>query len=128
MAIVVAGPVSAEAREAHQEIIKKHPGTGLLEVTSPDRLYQAWAEQLVADGSDHSSHVSSLLSPLSSSARLITVLDGHPGTLSWLGSVRGHRVMPLGVDRFGQSGDIPDLYRAYEIDVEAILKLVSKLS
>ena len=44
-------------------------------------------------------------------AALVTVLDGHPAALSWLGAVRGQRVVPLGVDHFGQSGDIPDLYR-----------------
>ena len=43
-------------------------------------------------------------------AEMVTVIDGHPATLSWLGSVHGHRVMPLGVTRFGQSGDLPDLY------------------
>jgi pyruvate dehydrogenase E1 component len=51
----------------------------------------------------------------------VTVLDGHPAVLSWLGAVRGQRVVPLGVERFGQSGDIPDLYRRYGLDEEAIL-------
>jgi pyruvate dehydrogenase E1 component len=41
--------------------------------------------------------------------------------LSWLGAVAGNPIVPLGIDRFGQSGDIPDLYRAYGIDAEAIL-------
>tara|TARA_B100001123_G_scaffold450045_1_gene618225 strand:+ start:12419 stop:14779 length:2361 start_codon:yes stop_codon:yes gene_type:complete len=125
LAIVVSGPVVAEAREAHNEIIKKHPGAGLLVVTSPGQLYNAWAQRSSDNVSGYSSHISRLLSPLSSTARLVTVLDGHPGALSWLGSVRGHRVVPLGVDRFGQSGDIPDLYRAYELDVEAIVGAVS---
>jgi pyruvate dehydrogenase E1 component len=49
------------------------------------------------------------------------VLDGHPAAHAWLGGVAGHRVMALGPDRFGQSGDIPDLYHAYEIDADAIL-------
>jgi pyruvate dehydrogenase E1 component len=47
--------------------------------------------------------------------------DFHPATLAWLGAVSGNAIAPLGVDRFGQSGDIPDLYRAYGIDTEAIL-------
>jgi pyruvate dehydrogenase E1 component len=38
-----------------------------------------------------------------------------------MGAVRGQRVVPLGVDRFGQSGDIPDLYRVYGLDSDAIL-------
>jgi pyruvate dehydrogenase E1 component len=29
--------------------------------------------------------------------------------------------VPLGVDHFGQSGDLPDLYREYGLDVEAII-------
>jgi pyruvate dehydrogenase E1 component len=48
-------------------------------------------------------------------------VDGHPLALEWLGSVRGHRVQALGVESFGQSGDLPDLYRTYRLDADAIL-------
>jgi pyruvate dehydrogenase complex dehydrogenase (E1) component len=41
--------------------------------------------------------------------------------LSWLRALAGNTIVPLGVDRFGQSDDIPDLYRAYGIDSNAIL-------
>ena len=49
--------------------------------------------------------------------------DDHwkPAAHAWLGAVRGQRVVPLGVDHFGQSGDIPDLYREYGLDADAIL-------
>ena len=67
-----------------------------------------------------------LLAPLSRDARLVTVLDGHPLALSWLGSVRGQRVVPLGIESFGQSGDIPDLYRAYGLDSAAIVDAVAR--
>ena len=59
-------------------------------------------------------------------AALVTVGDSHPATLSWLGSVARNRVIALGPDRFGQSGDIPDLYRAYGIDSEAILDAAAR--
>ena len=49
------------------------------------------------------------------------MLDGHPAAHAWLGAVRGQRVVPLGVDHFGQAGDIPDLYREYGLDTDAIL-------
>jgi pyruvate dehydrogenase E1 component len=62
-----------------------------------------------------------VLAPLARGAALVSVLDGHPATHAWLGSVRGQRVVPLGPDRFGQSGDIPDLYREYGLDTDAIL-------
>ena len=60
------------------------------------------------------------------SAALVTVGDFHPATLSWLGAVAGNAIVPLGVDRFGQSGDIPDLYRAYGIDTDAILDAAAR--
>ena len=41
---------------------------------------------------------------------------------SWLGGVRGHRVQPLGVTAFGQTGDLIDLYRHYAIDTDAIVR------
>ena len=62
-----------------------------------------------------------LLAPLAPDAALVTVIDGHPASLSWLGAVAQHRVQPLGVEHFGQSGDIPDLYRVYGIDADAII-------
>ncbi|MDB5409014.1 MAG: putative pyruvate dehydrogenase, partial [Rhodospirillales bacterium] len=44
----------------------------------------------------------------------------HPLTLSWLGAIRGQRIAPLGNARFGQCGDIPDLYAEYGLDADAI--------
>jgi pyruvate dehydrogenase E1 component len=41
--------------------------------------------------------------------------------LSWLGGVAGHRVRALGVEHFGQTGSITDLYRHYGIDSNAIV-------
>ena len=52
---------------------------------------------------------------------LVTVIDGHPATLAWLGAVAGHRTRSLGVEHFGQTGTIADLYRHYGIDANAII-------
>ena len=75
---------------------------------------------------DARAHVERLLAALAPGAALVTVLDGHPATLSWLGAVAGHRVVALGVDRFGQSGDIPDLYREYGLDARAIVDAAAR--
>jgi pyruvate dehydrogenase E1 component len=56
------------------------------------------------------------------------VLDGHPATLAWLGSVYGHRVRGLGVEHFGQTGPLPDLYRHYGIDANAIVAAAETVS
>src|SRR5262249_15643217 len=68
-----------------------------------------------------SAHIERLLAEVPSHCGIVTVLDGHPATLAWLGSVRGHRVRSLGVEHFGQTGEIGDLYRHYGIDSNAIV-------
>ena len=83
--------------------------------------------QALKTGDAARAHVRRLLQPLAPHAGLVTVLDGHPATLSWLGSVGRHRVLPLGVTRFGQSGDVQDLYHAYELDADAIVNAAARL-
>ena len=127
-AIVYTGAVAPEAIEAHAAVVESNPGAGLLAVTSPGRLYRGWSAAQRARRAGRigvASHVETLLEPLERDARIVTVIDGHPATLGWLGSVRGHRIEPLGVDRFGQSGSLPDLYREHGIGVEAILEACS---
>jgi len=118
------GPVVPEAEAAFAELREEEPGAGLLAITSPDRLHADWlaaARARRAGGRGVRAHVESILAPLAPDAALVTVLDGHPAAHAWLGAVRGQRVVPLGVDRFGQGGDIPDLYREYGLDSDAIL-------
>jgi pyruvate dehydrogenase E1 component len=73
------------------------------------------------------SQAEALLGQLSPTAGLVTVIDGSPATLSWLGGVRGQRVSALGLDSFGQVGDLPDLYRHYRLDVDAIVEACAEL-
>jgi pyruvate dehydrogenase E1 component len=124
IALAYQGPVAPEAEAAFAELRSETPEAGLLAVTSPDRLYADWFANGRARRAGNRaavSHVEKLLQPLAADAALVTVLDGHPAAHAWLGAVRGQRVIPLGVDRFGQSGDIPDLYRVYGLDQDAIL-------
>src|SRR5690348_4357526 len=124
IAIGYQGPVAPEAEAAFEVLREEEPAAGLLAITSPDRLHAGWlAAQRARRGGarDAVSHIETILAPLARGAALVTVLDGHPATHAWLGAVRGQRVVPLGVDRFGQSGDIPDLYREYGLDTDAIL-------
>jgi len=111
--IVYAGAVAPEAMAAQAEL---GDSVALLQVTSYDRLVNDWSKK------GEESYVAELLWEVPQAAELVTVMDGHPMTLSWLGSVRGHRVKPLGVQDFGQAGDIIDLYRHYGIDTEAIVQ------
>jgi pyruvate dehydrogenase E1 component len=123
LAIAYCGAVAPEAIAAHEALQEDVPGAGLLAITSPGRLHRDW-RQALTNGTD--SAVGRLLAPLRPGAAIVTVADGHPATLSWLGAVACHAVVPLGVDAFGQSGDIPDLYRVYRLDAEAIIDAAAR--
>ena len=129
-AIVYTGAVAPEAIAAFEQMAEDIPGLGLLAVTSPDLLHRGWSARHAgrwgATAVDPA-HVETLLDRLAPDAGLVTIIDGAPSTLSWLGSVRGMRVSPLGVDRFGQTGDLPDLYRTYRLDADAIIDAAAEL-
>lgn len=123
-ALAYAGAVAPEVLDAFAQLREDMPGAGLLAVPSAARLRAGWLDALrlqQTTGERRLSHAERLLGRLSPRAALVTVIDGAPEALSWLGSVRGHRVVPLGVTRFGQSADIPDLYRVCRLDADAIL-------
>jgi pyruvate dehydrogenase E1 component len=130
--ITYTGAVAPEAIEAVGFIGESHRDVGLLAVTSADRLHAGWsaARNLRRDrrAVQHLSHVEKLLAPLSRDCGIVTVIDGHPAALGWLGSVRGHRVEALGVEQFGQTGTIRDLYRHYGIDANAIIDAAESLT
>ena len=123
LAIVYCGAVAPEVIEAHAAIAEDIPGVGLLAMPSADRAYRGWSEarERRRVGEAANAPIERLLADLAPDAALVTVLDGHPSTLAWLGSVAGHRLQPLGVSAFGQSGNLADLYRAHGIDAEAII-------
>jgi pyruvate dehydrogenase E1 component len=131
--VVVAytGAVAPEAIDAVGLMAEDRRDVGLLAVTSADRLNAGWtaAQRARERGLVHArSHIEKLLADIPAHCGIVTVLDGHPATLAWLGSVHGHRVRPLGVEHFGQTGSIPDLYRHYGIDANAIVAAAAALT
>jgi pyruvate dehydrogenase E1 component len=131
MAIVYMGALAPEAIAAAGLLSEDRRGVGVLAVTSADRLSAGWhGAQRARDHGvrDAVCHAERLLAELPRDAAMVTVCDAHPESLSWLGSVYGHRVRALGVEHFGQSGSIGQLYRHYEIDTGAILSAAAGLS
>jgi pyruvate dehydrogenase E1 component len=130
--VAYTGAVAPEAIEATGFIGESRRDIGLLAITSVDRLHAGWtaARQLRRDrrAVQHLSHIENLLAPLPRDCGIVTVLDGHPAALGWLGSVRGHRVEALGVEHFGQTGTIGDLYRHHGIDANAIIDAAESLT
>src|SRR5438270_1440454 len=131
--VVVAytGAVAPEAIEAIGLVAEDRRDVGLFAVTSADRLNAGWmaAQRAREHGLvDTRSHVERLLADVPAHCALVTVIDGHPATLAWLGSVYGHRTRSLGVEHFGQTGTIADLYRHFGIDAQGIAKAVQAIA
>ncbi|TBN39528.1 transketolase [Paracoccus subflavus] len=129
--IAYQGAVAPEAIRAAGALSQNRRDVGVLAVTSADRLNAGWtaAQRARARGNRAAeAHIETLLRPLPAHCALITVIDGHPATLSWLGSVAGHRTIPLGVDHFGQTGTIADLYAHFGIDAGTITAMALGLT
>lgn len=122
--VVAMGAIVPEAIRAVGMMAEDRRDVGLMVVTSADRLNAGWtaAQRARQSGLGNTqSHIETLLDQVPRSAALISVLDGHPATLAWMAGVHGHRVTSLGVEHFGQTGDLEDLYAHYRIDSAAIV-------
>ncbi|NCA00715.1 MAG: transketolase [Sphingomonadaceae bacterium] len=129
-AIIFTGAIAPEVLSAWEQLADDLPGIGLMNVTSPDLLHGDWSARHAARWTETTagpSHIEQLLADLAPDAGLVTVIDGSPAALSWLGSVRGMRVSPLGISSFGQTGDLPDLYSVYRLDADAIFDAMAEL-
>ncbi len=127
--IAYQGCVATEVIEAAGRIGTDRRDIGVLAITSADRLNAGWTAAIRARQRGHAdatSQIERLMAQLPPHCTIITVIDGHPLTLSWLGAVAGHRVVPLGVEHFGQTGTIDDLYHHFSIDADAIVAAVSE--
>jgi pyruvate dehydrogenase E1 component len=123
--IAYTGTVAPEAIAAAHDIRKHGVSVGILAITSADRLFAGWTRALEARRQNRPavlSHIEQLMAGLDRKCQIITVLDGHPATLAWLGGVHGHRVVSLGIEKFGETGRISDLYRSNGIDADSISK------
>ncbi|HEX3830504.1 MAG TPA: pyruvate dehydrogenase [Solirubrobacteraceae bacterium] len=114
-----AGAVMPEVLAAAEELTEAGRAVDVVCLTSADLVFRALrARRGLAPGDDA---ILDALLPADRAAALVTVLDGHPHTLSFLGAVCHVPVACLGVDDFGQSGDVDDLYRSFGIDPETIV-------
>jgi pyruvate dehydrogenase E1 component len=122
--VAYSGAVAPEAIQAVGLMAEDRRDVGLLAVTSADRLNAGWTAAWRARerGLVHArAHIERLFAGLPRHCGIVSVVDAHPATLGWLGAVAGHRVRPLGVEHFGQTGSIAELYRHYGIDANAII-------
>jgi pyruvate dehydrogenase E1 component len=133
--IIVGSPsgvtLAPEAIKAAGQIGNARRDIGVPAVTSADRLNADWHAATSMRKRGHKiarSHIEHMLDNIPRHCLLITVIDGHPATLTWLGGVAGHRTVSLGVEHFGQTGTVETLYRHFGIDAQAIVTAASELS
>ena len=127
--IVYQGVMANEVIKATGYLGERFKDAGVLSITSSDNLFNEWKKKSISFNLQTSkSHIEHLLQVVPRDTKIITVIDGHPMTLSWLGSVYGHKTLPLGVDRFGQTGNINDLFEEFAIDSQSISNLGFKLN
>ena len=124
--IVYQGVVADQVFSAAGFLAEAKRDVGVLAVTSADRLHadlnSARRRRSTGEDSAAVSHIEQILINVPRHAMLVTVIDGHPATLSWLGGVYGHQTISHGVEEFGQTGTIMDLYRQHHLDHESIVQ------
>jgi pyruvate dehydrogenase E1 component len=124
--LAACGAVLPEAVHAAAALAAEGVAATVLDLTSPDRLYREWRGELQAATRDARParldvlHLASLLHPGERRSPVVTVHDAASHALAWLGSVFGQRVVPVGVDAFGQSGSIDELYELFDLLPEQI--------
>jgi pyruvate dehydrogenase E1 component len=121
--LVGCGAVLPEVLTAAAELAEEGVAATVVDVTSPDRLYRAW-QRTLRQGvrtATAPSIAGALRSVFPGRAPVVTVHDAASHTMSWLGSALGVPAVSLGVDSFGQSGSVADLYRAHDLDSGSIV-------
>jgi pyruvate dehydrogenase E1 component len=118
--IAVMGAVVPEALAAAERLAEAGTHADVVCVTSPGLLFRALrARQGLQQGE---SWILEQAFPAARATPLVTVLDGHPHTLSFLATINRVPHAALGVAQFGQSGAIEDLYRYNGIDTDSIIR------
>ena len=124
--LATCGPVVPEVLQAVELLENEGIGVVVLDLTSSDRLYRQWRNGLQAASRsarsvNESFHLAHLIASHERSLPIVTVHDAASHHLARLGGVFGTRVVPVGVDEFGQSGTIPEVYGLFDLLPEQIV-------
>jgi pyruvate dehydrogenase E1 component len=121
--IFAVGALVPEAVAASRQLAGQGVFADVFNVTGAGPLYREFQNSRLASvsGTPGPGHLLDELLPAAErSLPVVTVADGHPHGLAWIGSALQARTCPLGVVGFGQSGAVAELYREYQIDAASI--------
>ena len=124
--LAATGAVLPEVLAAAEVLAAEGARPRILNLTSADRLFRAWRHDVHRSIATSTTtvdvgHLATLFPPGTRRAPIVTVHDAAPHGLAWLGGLYGAGVIPLGVERYGQSGALADTYTWHQLDVEAIV-------
>ena len=124
--LATCGPVVPEVLAAASLLEAEGLPSIVVDLTSPSRLYREWRGTLrsASRGARTAAptfHLARLIEPHERRLPIVTIHDAASHALAWLGSVFGTRSLPVGVDEFGQSGSISDLYGCFDLLPEQIV-------
>lgn len=122
--IMAVGALVPEALTAAERLREAGVDVEVVCVTSPGLLFDAVQARNGVGTSDVADWILGDILPAGHAAPMVTVLDGHPHTLAFLAGVNGVPATHLGVQRLGQSGDLPSVYSYHGIDAAAITRAV----
>ncbi|RGC69874.1 Pyruvate dehydrogenase E1 component [Micromonospora sp. MW-13] len=115
--LAASGAVLPEVLAAAAELAEEGIAAHVVDVTSLDRLYRAW-QRTLRQGVRTATVPSvpgALRSAFADRVPVVTVHDAASHAMAWLGSALGAPAVPLGVDEFGQSGSVHELYELHDL-------------
>ncbi|MGW9193266.1 transketolase-like TK C-terminal-containing protein [Micromonospora chersina] len=115
--LAASGAVLPEVLAAAAELAEEGVAAHVVDVTSLDRLYRAW-QRTLRQGVRTATVPSvpgALRSAFADRVPVVTVHDAASHAMAWLGSALGAPAVPLGVDEFGQSGSVGELYELHDL-------------
>jgi pyruvate dehydrogenase E1 component len=123
--LFASGVMLAEALSASASALEDGIYANVVNVTSTDRLFRGWMAR--CRGEHEAIYLDTLLPQADRQTAAVTLLDGHPLALAWLGNVLQAPLHALGVTDFGESAALPDLYHKHQIDADAVLGAITRL-
>jgi pyruvate dehydrogenase E1 component len=125
--IAASGAVLPECHGAAAALAAEGVRPLLVDITSLDRLHRGWRDaqcDAIARGRRidlESTQLARLLPARARRAPILTVHDAASHAMTWLGSVFGQRTVSVGVDAFGQSGALDELYGVFGLTVDQLV-------
>jgi len=115
----------AEALAASDAALEDGIYANVINITSEDQLFCGWMGW--CKGERHAGYLDQLLPREDRVTPAVSLLDGDPLALGWIGNLLHAPMRALGVTAFGESAALPDLYHKHRIDADAVIGASAQL-